>query len=87
LKATKFGKQIFVGLSGDKGRECLIISKPLNAHCVFVIGGVLFLGQVEVVGCTCQIFGKPIYTTNHCQIFLATFSTNFKIFLAIVSQP
>ncbi len=37
---TKFGKQICVGLNGDKGRERLIILGPPNAHCVFVFGGV-----------------------------------------------
>jgi len=60
LRTIKFGKQIFVGLSGDKGREHLIILKPLNAHCVFVFGGVLSMGLVGAMGCTCQISGKPI---------------------------
>jgi hypothetical protein len=69
LRATKFGKQIFVGLSGDKGREHLIISKPLNARCLFVFGGVLSMGLVRAMGCICQIYGKPIYTLNHCQVF------------------
>jgi len=69
LKATAFGKQISTGLSEDKGRECLIISGPSNAHCIFVFGGVLSMGLVRAVGCTCQISGKPIYTMNHCQTF------------------
>jgi hypothetical protein len=29
-----------MGLSGDKGGECLIISGPPNAYYVFVFGGV-----------------------------------------------
>ncbi len=66
---TKFGEQIYVGLSGDKGRERLIISGPLNVHCVIVFGGVLSVGLVGAVRCTCQICRKPIYITNHCQIF------------------
>jgi len=32
----------------------------------FVFGGVSSLGLVGAIGCTCQSFGKPIYTTNHC---------------------
>jgi hypothetical protein len=32
----------------------------------FVFGGVSSLGLVGAIGCTCQISGKPIYTTNHC---------------------
>jgi hypothetical protein len=63
---TKFGKQISMGLGGNKGRECLIISRPSNAHCVFVFGGVSSVGLVGAVGCTCEISGKPIYTLNHC---------------------
>ncbi len=72
LRATKFGKQIFVSLSENKGRERLIIWGPLNAHCVFVFSGVSFVGLVGAVGCTCQISKKPIYTMNHCQIFSCT---------------
>jgi hypothetical protein len=66
LRATKFDKQISMGLSGDKGKKHLIISRPSSAHCVYFFGGVLSMGLVGVVGYTCQIFCKPIYTMNHC---------------------
>ncbi len=60
MRATKFSKQFFMGLSGDKRREHLIILGPSNAHCVFVFGGVSSVGLVGAVGCTFQIFGKHI---------------------------
>jgi len=58
-------KNNYVGLSGDKGRERLIILRPLNENCVFFFGGVSFVGLVGAMGCTCQISRKIIYTTNH----------------------
>lgn len=49
---TKFGNQSPMGLSGDEGKEHLIISRPSDAHCVFVASGVSFVSLVGAMGCT-----------------------------------
>jgi hypothetical protein len=83
LIATKFGKQISMGLSGDKGRECLIILGPSNAHCVFVFGGVSSVGLVGQWFVHVKFLGSLSTPRITVRSFLATFSTDLKTSLAI----
>jgi len=83
LKATKFGKQISMGLNGDMGREHLIISRPLNAHCVFVFGGVSSMGLVRAWVAHVKFLGSLSTPWIIVKSFLATFPIDLKTSLAM----
>lgn len=63
LIVTKFRNQSSMGWSGYEGRKWLIISRPLDAHCVYVANGVSFVSLVGAMGCTWQIFGQNLSMT------------------------
>lgn len=84
LRVTKFGNQSPMGLSGYEGKKHLIISRPLDAHCVFVAGGVSSVSLVGAMGCTWHISRQSLSMTwIIVRSSLIPFSPILKVFLVI----